>query len=106
MPLRKWMTEHGHPGWYSWLVVILGCVVSMIVSVGISVRMNNAAIQREHQAQALAAQREAERRAQQRVVSCAFVNKINRAYQDQIKELSGPGLTIAAAWADLARECP
>lgn len=99
------MTEHGHPGWYSWLVVMGGCIISMIASVGIAVHMNNAALARDRHERVVAEQKEQDRRAQSKVVSCAFINKINSAYQDQKQDLSGPGLVIAAAWADLAREC-
>ena len=99
------MTEHGHPGWYSWAVVIGGAFTSMIVSVTIAVQMNNQALDRDREARAVAEQRELERRTQSRIVSCAFIHKIHDAYQDQIDDLSGPGLTIAAAWADLAKEC-
>lgn len=77
----------------------------MVISVGIAVQMNSAALARDRHARAVADQKEQDRRAQSRQVSCAFINKINSAYQDQKQELSGPGLAIAAAWADLAREC-
>lgn len=96
------MTEHGHPGWYSWLVVIGGCLTSILISIAV----NQQTVQRERAERAEAEQRELERRAQSRATSCAFINKINGAYQSQINELSGPGLAIAAAWADLAKECP
>lgn len=99
------MTAHGHPGWYSWLVVIGGCIISMVVSVGIAVQTNNRSLERDRQERRVTEAREAERRAQSRMVSCAFIAKINKAYQDQKDDLSGPGLNIAAAWADLAREC-
>ncbi len=105
MPLRRWMREHTRPGWYSWLVVIGGCLISMVISVTIAVQMNSAALARERHERAVAEQKEIERRAQSKVISCAFIDKINSAYQDQKQELSGPGLSIAAAWADLAREC-
>ena len=83
-------------------MVIGGC----IASVAISVVVNQQSLARDRQARAVAEQKELERRAQSKLVSCAFIQKINQAYQKQIDELSGPGLTIAAAWADLARECP
>lgn len=77
----------------------------MVISVGIAVQMNNAALARDRHARAVAEQKALELSQKNRAVSCVFVKKISDAYQDQKEDLSGPGLTIAAAWADLAREC-
>jgi hypothetical protein len=32
-PLRRWMENHGHPGWYSWLVVVGSSLTSTLVAV-------------------------------------------------------------------------
>ena len=77
----------------------------MVISVGIAVQMNNAALARDRHARAVAEQKALELSERSRAASCAFVRRISDAYQEQRKELSGPGLTIAAAWADLVKEC-
>jgi hypothetical protein len=100
------MTEHGHPGWYSWLVVIGGAFVSMLISVIIAIQVNNNTLERDRQERAAAERREADRQAANRMVSCAFIEKINQAYQSQYDELTKPGLAIADAWADLRKACP
>lgn len=100
------MKAHGHPGWWSWLTVIAGCLASMLVSITVAISVNNQSLERDRQERAIAERVERDRLAKSRAASCAFIHKINKAYQDQIHELSGPGLTIAAAWADLAKECP
>lgn len=50
MPLRKWMSEHGHPSWWSWLVVIGACFSSMVISIVVSAVMNQRGIERERMA--------------------------------------------------------
>ncbi len=95
MPLRKWMSEHGHPGWYSWLVVIGGCLASMIVSVSISVQMNERALQRD-------GRQRAERQAEGRRVACQVIVRMRNAYAEQEK-LTPAGQDVERAWGDLAR---
>ena len=81
MPLRKWMSEHGHPGWYSWLVVIGGCLASMIVSVSISVQMNERALQRD-------GRQRAERQAEGRRVACQVIVRMRNAYAAMLNWVS------------------
>jgi hypothetical protein len=55
-PLRRWMTEHGRPSWYSWVVVVM---VPILVSTGVlivALRVNQRSIERER-AERLAAER-------------------------------------------------
>lgn len=94
MPLRSWMTEHGHPGWYSWLVVVAGCLVSMVVSVSVSVQMNERALQRD-------ARQRAERQAEGRRVACQVIVRMRDAYAEQ-DSLSPAGKDVARGWTDLA----
>lgn len=105
MPLRKWMTIHGHPGWYSWLVVIGGCLVSMVVSVAISIRASDAALERDRMQREQSEHAEQVRRAEGRAASCSMIRRVNRAYASQRDELSPAGQDIAQAWADLAKLC-
>jgi hypothetical protein len=96
------MTEHGHPGWYSWLVVVGGCLISVVVSIAV----NQQTVSRERAERDAAAERQRVEDERARVISCAFINKINQAYESQRDELSEPGLAVAAAWADLKEQCP
>lgn len=88
-PLQKWMTDHGHPGWYSWLVVIGGAFTSMVVAVGISI-----AVFRDGQEQ-IERQREMGRQA-----TCLFVNKINKAYEREPAQTDA-GKAQQQAWREL-----
>lgn len=105
MPLRKWMTLHGHPGWYSWLVVIGGCIVSMVVSVTISNRASQAALERDRQQRIEQQQRDAQQREAGRQASCMLIETMSRAYSGRGDELSPVGKEVAQAWADLAKLC-
>lgn len=105
MPLRRWMALHGHPGWYSWLVVIAGCLISMAVSITISNRASDEALERDRAQREAAAREDAQRRAENRRASCALIRRINDAYADQGDGLSPAGKDVAKAWADLARLC-
>lgn len=96
MPLRKWMTEHGHPGWYSWFVIIGGCLTSMLIAVVISVQASNRAI-----AESEMRQRQADERG--RATVCEFVNKIDGTYRDEPPSLPS-GKAQAAAWAELRQD--
>lgn len=100
MPLQKWMTEHGHPGWYSWLVVLGGSLVSMMVAVGISVSLNNQAIERERQAQAQEAERANVLREASREASCLTIRTMADVYADPSTET---GEKARAAWISLGR---
>jgi heme exporter protein D len=51
MPLRQWMEERGHPGWYSWLVVIGCCISTLVLSIIINAVNNRRAVDRQQQQQ-------------------------------------------------------
>jgi hypothetical protein len=89
VPLQKWMTEHDHPGWYSWLVVIGGALTSMVVAVGISITLNERGLERER------AQRE-----QARAATCLVIRQMENVYADPSTET---GEKARAAWTDLGR---
>jgi hypothetical protein len=44
------MSEHGHPSWWSWLVVIGGCLATLMIAVAISIQTNQTALDRERMA--------------------------------------------------------
>lgn len=91
MPLRHWFTEHGMPSWYSWLVVIGGCLTTLLVSVAISAQVNQRALERER------AQRE-----QGRASACTVIRRMVQAYEDP-PPATETGRNAAVAWRDLGR---
>lgn len=91
MPLQKWMTEHGHPGWYSWFVVIGGALTSSIVAIGIAVTLNNRAIEQDR------ADRETARDA-----TCLVIRTMVRVYSDPTP-VTETGQNAARAWITLGR---
>ena len=95
MPLREWMSEHGRPGWYSWLVVIAGSLVSMIVSVSVSVQMNERALERDRQ-------QRTERQVEGLRVACEVIIRMRDAYAGQ-ENLTQAGRDVSKAWADMAK---
>lgn len=50
MPLRRWMTSHRLPAWYSWVVVVLVPVMAAVGVLVISLRVNQRSIERERAA--------------------------------------------------------
>jgi hypothetical protein len=49
-PLRKWMTEHGRPSWYSWVVVVLAPIIAATAMLIVSLKINAQSIAREREA--------------------------------------------------------
>ena len=95
LPLRAWMSERGHPCWYSWLVVVAGCLVSMIVSISVSIQMNERALERDRQ-------QRVEQQAGGRRVACEVIVRMRDAYDKQ-ENLTQAGRDVAKAWADMAK---
>jgi hypothetical protein len=48
-PLRRWMTSHGLPSWYSWAVVIGTSITSSVLVLIVSLNVNQRALERERQ---------------------------------------------------------
>jgi hypothetical protein len=88
------MTEHGHPGWYSWLVVIGGCLASVVLSATISKQMNDRELERDRT-------QRVQRQEDGRRVACDVIVQMRNAYQQQEK-LSAAGRDVANAWAAMA----
>ena len=83
------------PGWYSWVAVIVGCLTSMVVSVGVSVQASERGFER----------REQDRREQQeraRATTCAIIVKMAQANQRQV-DVFPPNQEVADAWAEMSR---
>lgn len=99
-PLQKWMTEHGHPGWYSWLVVLGGAFTSMLVAVGISVSLNNRALARDRAQDQAVAEAKAIEQERALLASCLVIRRMQAVYSDPETET---GRDAAVAWKDLGK---
>lgn len=97
-PLQRWMTEHGHPGWYSWLVVIGGAFVSCATAIGISVSMNAQAIERDREQDRKVEAAKAQERERARQGSCMVVRRMQEVYADPETDT---GRNAADAWKEL-----
>lgn len=94
-PLRRWMSDHGHPSWYSWLVVIGACFTSLLISVTISISTTRHMVEREEQA-----------RLQGEQALCGVIYVLDDAYR-QVPPTTPAGKQVAKAIADeRARRCP
>jgi heme exporter protein D len=89
------MSEPKHPGWYSWLAVLAGCLASMIVSVTVSVQMNQRALERDRQ-------QRLEQQSAGLAVACEVIVRMRDAY-DRQENLTQAGRDVARAWADMAK---
>lgn len=49
-PLRGWMTEHGRPGWYSWIVVVLVPIMASVGVLVVALTLNQRSIDRDRAA--------------------------------------------------------
>lgn len=107
-PFRAVLAARGvrHPAAYSIMIVIAGCLMSMVVAVTISIQASNRAIARVQHAEEQRRAAEARQAAANRAASCAFIKTINEAYrEDPPSPPSETYKTIAKAWADLAALC-
>lgn len=102
-PLRKWMTAHGRPEWYSWVVVV---VVPLLASMGVlvvSLRVNQQAIERERSAR-VAAERQVEA---SRLALCEIYVILDDAYQRTAPTTeAGRDIAEAVARARVVNRCP
>lgn len=106
MPLRKWMTEHGHPGWYSWLVVISAPFFFSLLAITVSVTLNNRALQRERAQEQAAAELRTRQAEIARSASCLVILTMVEVYGNPVP-VTETGRKAATAWKDLGRifEC-
>ena len=97
MPLRRWMREHGRPGWYSWLVVVLVPIMASVAVLVVSLRVNQRSIERERTA------RVASERA-----FCQILVLIDNSYHQSrpVKGTPSYDLSRAIANARTVNHCP
>lgn len=73
-PLRKWFTEHGHPGWYSWMVVVGTSVTSAVLAILLSIHSSQRAVEAEREARLAAVDAERESRLASERALCDVVS--------------------------------
>jgi len=97
MPLRRWMREHGRPGWYSWVVVVMLPIMAAIAVLIISLRVNERSIDRERSAR-LASQE----------AFCAIIVLIDDSYHEQRPPpgTASARLALAISNARTINHCP
>ena len=102
-PLRGWMTAHGRPGWYSWIVVVLVPIMASIGVLVISLEVNDRSIERERQARLTA---ERERQASDRAF-CGIVVLLDDSYRRSPPSTpAGRDLARAVNEARYGYRCP
>jgi hypothetical protein len=91
------MAEHGHPGWYSWVVVLGGNLATLLLTVMVVLTINQRSIDRERAAR-LAGERAA----------CAVVDIYVRAAQEAPQPTTAYGKEIVDSMRTLraALRCP
>lgn len=95
-PLRRWMTEHRLPSWYSWVVVVLVPVMASTAVLIVSLRTNQRSIERERAA-----------REQSQVAFCNIVILLDDSYHQTPPKLdSGKKLAKAISTARVVNHCP
>lgn len=96
MPLRRWMHEHDHPGWYSWVVVVMAPILASMAVLNISLKVNERSIERERSA------REASTRA-----FCSIIILLDDSWHDTPPpSQSGKALALAVSNARAVNHCP
>jgi hypothetical protein len=99
MPLRRWFREHGHPGWYSWVVVVGLTMASIGLSTVVNVNLTRRAIEADRQAQAEADRKAAAAAEAGRRTLCGVFLAQERVFTEAESDV---GKAAAKAWHDLA----
>lgn len=93
MPLRRWFTGHGMPGWYSWVVVVGLTMTTSVLSIIICLQIAQRAVRAEQAARIEAA--EAGRRQ-----ICRLAIAQDDAYSEPPGPVTQTGKAAARAWKD------
>lgn len=86
MPLRRWMEEHGHPGWYSWVVVVGTSIVSTGLALLLAFQLVNA---------------ERMRRESDRAALCEVIVIQDEAMKSPNRPITPAGKSLSRALSDL-----
>lgn len=91
MPLREWMEQHGHPGWYSWLVVVGTQLVGSALILIITLNNTQRSIEADQRSREMSRQ-----------ATCAVVIVQDDAFRDPSALPQTPaGKNAAEAWHNL-----
>lgn len=93
MPLRAWFTERGHPGWYSWIVVVGTSLASSVLVLVVTLHLARASVERERQARIQASE-------EGRRTACVLIVAQDNAFTDS-KPATEAGAAAAKAWRQL-----
>jgi predicted PurR-regulated permease PerM len=103
-PLRRWMSQHGLPTWYSWVVLMVTVLSCLGLSVMVSLTAAQRSVESERRAR-LAAQQESERN--QRAgwaAACQLIVAQDDAFSDPAAQpVTEAGRKSAAAWHELRK---
>ena len=105
MPLREWFTEHGLPGWYSWLVVVGTNVISSARVLIVCLTVTSRA---DHRTDGVLAEMRAGQEASRRA-ACLLVTAQDEAFNGPGAPKPTPlGKRSADAWHNLRTvlRCP
>jgi hypothetical protein len=91
MPLRRWFSGHGLPGWYSWIAVVLLTAISVGLNTVISLRVAHSAIENNER------QRQESSRAAL-AIFCTAARAQENVFRESQSEV---GRKAAEAWHDL-----
>jgi hypothetical protein len=103
VPLRKWMTAHRMPAWYSWVVVVLVPVMASMAVLVVSLRINQRSIERERSARIASEQA---RIASEQALCRVFVVLDDAYAQAAPTTPAGKKLAAAVAYVRVANHCP
>jgi heme exporter protein D len=106
MPLRSWFTERGHPGWYSWLVVVGTALASSVLSLLVSLHSARSAVDHERAARVAAQERDRAAQVEAHRAACLVIVSQDEAFNDpgSIPPATAAGRRAASAWHDLRKQ--
>lgn len=94
MPLQRWFAEHGHPSWYSWVVVLGTSLTSSMLVLIVALHMNARSEDRERQA-----------RMDSDLKWCSIVVSLDDGYE-QTPPTTATGKNLQRAIKDLRGQLP
>lgn len=106
MPLRAWFTDRGHPGWYSWLVVVGTALTSSVLCLVVTLHVARASVAREREARVEAQLRADETQRQARGAACLVIVSQDEAFNDPgtMPPITAAGKRAAVAWHNLRQQ--
>ena len=104
MPLRQWFSEHGHPGWYSWVVVVGTSLTSAVLCLVVTVHVASQSIGHERAARVAAEAQNRQTEVETKRAACAVIISQDEAYNDPTAPpVTAAGKRAGQAWRDLRK---